>query len=67
MPVKPAHDAALPQAGYAFGATWASGWLLRLSASAQKPDAFISSTKPAQIFVRARRGPSACPSPAGSP
>src|SRR5262245_47372222 len=27
------------------GATAASGWLLRLSASATKPDAFISSTK----------------------
>ena len=28
------------------GATTASGWLLRLSASATKPDAFISSTNP---------------------
>jgi hypothetical protein len=28
------------------GATSASGWLLRLSESATKPDAFISSTKP---------------------
>ena len=28
------------------GATAASGWLLRLSASATKPEAFISSTKP---------------------
>jgi hypothetical protein len=28
------------------GATSASGWLLRLSASATKPDAFISSTNP---------------------
>ena len=28
------------------GATAASGWLLRLSASATKPDAFMSSTKP---------------------
>jgi hypothetical protein len=28
------------------GATTASGWLLRLSASATKPEAFIASTKP---------------------
>jgi hypothetical protein len=28
------------------GATAASGWLLRLSASATKPETFISSTKP---------------------
>ena len=33
------------------GATAASGWLLRLSASATKPEAFISSTRHARAFV----------------
>ena len=37
------------------GATAASGWLLRLSASATKPSAFISSTNPRRYLAPASR------------
>jgi hypothetical protein len=47
LPARGARNA-VRRAGYFpdGGATSASGWLLRLSASATKPEAFISSTNP---------------------